>query len=75
MRRRRDSAETHNRPKAFALVFADLSCVGCSSSSSSSAKVVRLGVGERRRREIAIGHLSDRGPRRLPVSAESVRDQ
>jgi len=67
MRRRRDSAETHNRPKAFALVFVNLSCVGWS-SSSSLAKTVRLGVGERRRSEIAIGHLSDRGPRRLPVS-------
>ena len=69
----RESGETHNRPRAFALVSANLSCVGWPSSSSSLARTVRLGVGERRRREIAIGHLSDRGPRRLPVSVECSR--
>ena len=69
---RRDSQSQ----KAFALVFADLSCVGRSPSSSSSlARTVCLGVGERHEREIVI--WSPQRPKaasnRLPVSVKSVR--
>lgn len=70
----KSNAETHNQRKASALVFADLSRAG-QSSSSSLAGTVRLGVGERHRREIVI--WSPQRPRaasnRLPVSAKSVR--
>ena len=70
------NAETHNLRKAFALSFENL-------------PVCRSVGGRRRRRrwqgrcawacvsgadvKLLFGHLSDRGPRRLPVSVKSVR--
>ena len=69
-----DGVETHNQPRGFALAFVTfLAPVGRS-------------VGRRRWRgryargwvsgadvKLLFGHLSDRGPRRLPVSVKSVR--
>jgi hypothetical protein len=65
-----DSTATHWQPGLCSRLRGPF---GCRSSSSSLARMVSWNVVGGADVKLLFGHLSDRGPRRLPVSATSVR--